>query len=77
MLRWRRRAVGDTIVLGRYLVAAGALRFLLEFIRVNERVAFGLSVAHLMSLAAIGMGVGMLSVPQIVQWDADPDGNLS
>lgn len=77
LLRWRRHAVGDTIVLGRYLVAAGALRFFIEFIRVNERVAFGLTVAHVMSLAAIAVGVGMLVVPQRVRRDGGPDRNLS
>jgi phosphatidylglycerol:prolipoprotein diacylglycerol transferase len=77
LLRWRRRGAGDTIVLGRYVVAAGALRFLIEFIRVNERVAFGLSVAHFMSLAAMGVGVGMLVVPHGVRRDADPHRNLS
>ncbi|MCI0365772.1 MAG: prolipoprotein diacylglyceryl transferase [Phycisphaerales bacterium] len=56
LLRWRRRREGDTIALGRYLVAAGALRFFIEFIRVNARIAFGLSVAHLMSMAAIRGG---------------------
>lgn len=77
LLRWRQRAVGDTIVLGRYLIAAGALRFFIEFIRVNERVAFGLTVAHVMSLAAIAVGVGMLIVPQRVRRDADPYWNRS
>jgi prolipoprotein diacylglyceryltransferase len=32
------------------------LRFGIEFLRVNERVAFGLSVAHLVSIAAIALG---------------------
>ena len=61
LLRWRRRGVRDAIVLGRYLVGAGTLRFLIEFIRVNERVLFGLSVAHLAALAAIAAGVGILA----------------
>jgi Prolipoprotein diacylglyceryl transferase len=64
LLRWRRSGVRDTIVLARYLVGAGALRFAIEFIRVNERVAFGLSVAHLVSLAAVVIGIGMLIVSQ-------------
>ena len=46
----------DATVLGRYFVSAGALRFGIEFLRVNERVAFGLSVAHLVSTAAIALG---------------------
>jgi phosphatidylglycerol---prolipoprotein diacylglyceryl transferase len=61
LLRWRRRGVDDAVVLGRYLVAAGALRFAIEFIRVNTRVLGGLSVAHLVSLAVIAAGIGMLS----------------
>ena len=64
LLRWRRSGVRDTIVLGRYLVGAGTLRFVIEFIRVNVRVAFGLSVAHLVSLAVIGVGIGMLMMSQ-------------
>jgi phosphatidylglycerol:prolipoprotein diacylglycerol transferase len=56
LIRWRRRGVSDATVLGRYLVAAGVLRFGIEFLRVDERVAFGLSVAHLVSLAAIALG---------------------
>lgn len=61
LIRWRRRGTRDAIVLGRYLIGAGALRFCIEFIRVNTRVAFGLSVAHLVSLAAIVAGVGLLT----------------
>jgi phosphatidylglycerol:prolipoprotein diacylglycerol transferase len=64
LLQWRRRRVADAIVLGRYLVGAGALRFAIEFIRVNERVAFGLSVAHLVSLAVVAIGIGMLTRSQ-------------
>ena len=60
LLRWRRSGKRDETVLGRYLIGAGALRFVIEFIRVNERVAFGLSVAHLVSLAAVVTGAGLL-----------------
>lgn len=62
LLRWRRQGAGDFVVLGRYLVVAGALRFGIEFIRVNTRVLWGLSVAHLVSFGLIVVGVGMLSV---------------
>lgn len=64
LLRWRRRNVDDRVVLGRYLVCAGALRLAIEFIRVNVRIAWGLSVAHLVSLAVILAGVGMLLAPR-------------
>jgi phosphatidylglycerol:prolipoprotein diacylglycerol transferase len=60
LLRWRRRGLSDRTVFGRYLTGAGTLRFFIEFIRVNERVAFGLSVAHVVSLAAIGLGIALL-----------------
>ena len=60
LLRWRRRDVPDAVVLGRYLVGAGVLRFLIEFIRVNERIAFGLSVAHFASLAGIALGFRLI-----------------
>jgi prolipoprotein diacylglyceryltransferase len=59
-LRWRRRGVEDRVVLGRYFVGAGALRFAIEFIRVNVRIAWGLSVAHLVSLAVLLAGVVLL-----------------
>ena len=62
LLRWRRNGVSDATVLARYFLGAGTLRFTIEFIRVNERVAFGLSVAHIVSLAAIATGLCMLVV---------------
>ena len=60
LTRWRRAGVPDAIVLGRYLVVAGTLRFAIEFIRVNERIAFGLSVAHFVSIAMVAAGTAML-----------------
>ena len=77
LLRSRRSTVPATVVLGRYLIGAGGLRFIIEFIRVNERVAFGLSVAHLVSLAAIGLVVSMLLMTQPVRRAAHSDRNLS
>jgi phosphatidylglycerol:prolipoprotein diacylglycerol transferase len=58
----RRRAAGvsDRHVLGAYLLIAGALRFAIEFLRVNERVLAGLSVAHLASLAVTIAGATLL-----------------
>ena len=77
LLLWRGSGVRDTVVLGRYFVGAGALRFVIEFIRVNERVAFGLSVAHLVSLLAIAVGLWMLAVTQPGRRAAYSDGNVS
>ncbi|HEU4687385.1 MAG TPA: prolipoprotein diacylglyceryl transferase family protein, partial [Vicinamibacterales bacterium] len=67
LVRWRREGLADVTVVGRYLVGAAALRFAIEFIRVNQRVAFGLSVAHLVSLAAIALGTALLVISQPVQ----------
>jgi phosphatidylglycerol:prolipoprotein diacylglycerol transferase len=61
LLRWRRAGVPDRAVLGRYLVIAGAFRFLLEFVRVNTRVAGPLTVAHFFALAVALLGVVILA----------------
>jgi prolipoprotein diacylglyceryltransferase len=37
-------------------VLAGAFRFALEFIRINERVALGMSLAQWGSLALVAVG---------------------
>ena len=50
LIRWRRRHVSDLQILGRYLLIAGTVRFVIELIRVNDRVLWGLTVAHLVSL---------------------------
>jgi phosphatidylglycerol:prolipoprotein diacylglycerol transferase len=60
LLRLRRNGSSDRAVLGTYLVLAGALRFAIEFIRINERVIGMLSVAHLASLAAVTVGAVLL-----------------
>src|SRR6266850_669972 len=60
LIRWRRAGVDDRVVLGRYLVLAGSVRFAIEFIRVNIRVLGPLTVAHLVSLALIVIGVALL-----------------
>jgi phosphatidylglycerol:prolipoprotein diacylglycerol transferase len=63
LIRWRRAAVRDTAVLGRYLVLAGAVRFGIEFIRVNERLMGPLTLAHLISLGLVLVGVVLLARP--------------
>jgi phosphatidylglycerol:prolipoprotein diacylglycerol transferase len=63
LLRWRRQGASDRQVLGRYLLIAGTVRFAIEFIRVNERVLFGLTVAHLVSLVLMIGGAVMVARP--------------
>ena len=61
LIRWRRAGVEERVVLGRYLLLAGSIRFAIEFIRINVRVLGPLTVAHLVSLALIVIGAGMLA----------------
>jgi len=64
LLRWRRQDVPDAIVLGRYLILAGSIRFAIEFIRVNVRLVGPFTLAHLVSLALVVIGIGLvLSTP--------------
>ena len=44
-----------------YLVLAGALRFLIEFIRVNARVLGPLTIAHLFSGAMVIGGLSLIA----------------
>jgi phosphatidylglycerol---prolipoprotein diacylglyceryl transferase len=60
LIRLRQRGVPDWRVLGIYLASAGVLRFGIEFVRVNERVLLGLSVAHLASLLVAAAGAVLL-----------------
>lgn len=60
LIRWRRERRPDLAVLALYLAGAGAIRFTIEFLRVNVRVLGGLSVAHLAALAICAVGIGIL-----------------
>ena len=59
LLRWRRAGVADSAILGRYFVLAGATRFVIEFIRVNERLLGPLTLAHLISAALVIVGISL------------------
>jgi phosphatidylglycerol:prolipoprotein diacylglycerol transferase len=61
LVRWRRGGVPDATLLGRYFVFTGALRFLIEGLRVNPRVALGLTVAQWAAAAATVGGVLLLA----------------
>jgi phosphatidylglycerol:prolipoprotein diacylglycerol transferase len=56
LLRWRRQHVADAVIVGRYCILAGSLRFLIEFVRVNVRVVGPFTLAHLVSLALVCAG---------------------
>ena len=57
LLGWRRAGAADAVVFGRYLILAGALRFVIEFIRVNDQVAGPLTLAQLFSAAIMAVGL--------------------
>jgi len=67
LIRWRRRGVADALVLGRYLVLAGAIRFAIEFIRVNQRILGPFTLAHLVSLGLILTGALLLGRSRFVR----------
>jgi phosphatidylglycerol:prolipoprotein diacylglycerol transferase len=64
LLRWRRTAVSDRVVLGRYLVLAGTIRFAIEFVRVDRQIVGPLTLAHLWSAVVIATGLVLLGSGQ-------------
>jgi len=60
LIRWRRAGTADALVLGRYLVLAGSIRFAIEFIRVNLRVVGPLTLAHLIALSLVVAGAVLI-----------------
>ena len=61
VLVWlRRRRTRDWVVFGAYLLAAGGLRFLIELVRVNVVVAFGMTTAQLFALGLVAFGAWLL-----------------
>ena len=60
LIRWRRRGVPDAIVVGRYLVLVGAIRFAIEFIRVNQRLVGPFTLAHMIAAALAIVGLMVL-----------------
>jgi phosphatidylglycerol---prolipoprotein diacylglyceryl transferase len=56
----RRGRRPDGFALWLYLVLSAAVRFLVEFVRINPRVALGLTEAQLISLALIALGALLL-----------------
>ena len=58
---WRRRHMPDSIVLGRYLILAGTTRFVIEFIRVNLRVLGPFTLAHMIAMSLVVVGIVLLA----------------
>jgi phosphatidylglycerol---prolipoprotein diacylglyceryl transferase len=60
LVRWRRRGVADLALFGRYLVLAGATRFLIEVVRVDVVVALRMTTAQWFSLGAVVVGMALM-----------------
>jgi phosphatidylglycerol:prolipoprotein diacylglycerol transferase len=60
LVKERRQGRPDAFVIGTYLAGAGLIRFVIEWLRVDVRVALGMSVAHWASLGAIAIGAWLL-----------------
>lgn len=61
LIREQRLGVSDRHVLGHYMILAGGFRFILEFIRVNEPVLFGFTVAQIFALMLAATGTVLLT----------------
>jgi phosphatidylglycerol:prolipoprotein diacylglycerol transferase len=61
LIRWRRRGVPDAVVVGRYFVLAGLIRFAIEFVRVNKRILGPITLAQSIALILISVGLVLLT----------------
>jgi phosphatidylglycerol---prolipoprotein diacylglyceryl transferase len=58
---WRLRdRFAPGVLFGLYLILAGLERFLVEFIRRNDSVAAGLTLAQLVSIAMVAGGAALI-----------------
>jgi len=60
--RLGREVTPEGTVFAWYLILASAARFVVEFVRINPQIAFGLTEAQLTSLVLIGCGASFLVV---------------
>lgn len=69
LLTLRRRGTSERRIFGTYLSLVGGTRFLVEFLRINARVAGPLTVAQLASLGALTVGLWLYASakPQVSQ----------
>ena len=52
------RPIGE--VTGLYLILSGIARFLVEFIRINPRIYWGMSNAQVASIGSVLFGIGLI-----------------
>ncbi len=58
------------VITGVYLVLSGVGRFLVEFVRINPRIYWGMSNAQVAALGSVVVGLVLIGVarPRHVQW---------
>jgi len=66
----RRSPQPDGLVIWWYLLLSATVRFLVEFVRVNPRLAFGLSEAQFISLA-------LIAVAAVLIWRTNESGSVA
>jgi len=62
LVRFRAKGLPDRAVFASYLIGAGASRFLIELVRVNVPVLFGLTTAQLFSIAVVAVGIWLVAM---------------
>ena len=72
LVRWRRQRRRDRFVLGWYLVVAGAVRFLVEFLRMRELLVGPFALAHVLALVAVSVGALLLVKNSTHEMDRSP-----
>ena len=65
------------MIVARYCLLAGTFRFLTEFIRVNERVALGFTVAQWSSIALVVIGAALALIHSSAHQPARPSSGNS
>jgi phosphatidylglycerol:prolipoprotein diacylglycerol transferase len=61
LYRLRKRDYPAPSLFAMYLIGASSARFLVEFIRINPKIAFGLTQAQLIAIVLVVVGVAMLA----------------
>jgi phosphatidylglycerol:prolipoprotein diacylglycerol transferase len=59
-----------SVITGEYLVWSGIGRFLVEFVRINPRLYWGMSNAQVVALGSVVVGAALIAVARAknVQW---------
>jgi len=62
------------VITGEYLVLSGIGRFLVEFVRINPRLYWGMSNAQVAALGSVVAGVALVALARAMntQWDPAP-----